>query len=36
MFSADEYKNFKNEAGCWWLTPVIIATQEAENRRIMV
>jgi hypothetical protein len=23
-------------AGCWWLTPVILATQEAEIRRIMV
>jgi hypothetical protein len=21
---------------CWWLTPVILATQEAEIRRIMV
>jgi hypothetical protein len=28
----------KNEsaAGNWWLTPVIIATQETEIRRIMV
>jgi hypothetical protein len=24
------------EAGCWWLTPVIVATQEAEIRKIMV
>jgi hypothetical protein len=23
-------------AGCWWLTPVILATQEAENRRTVV
>jgi hypothetical protein len=23
-------------AGCWWLTPVILATQEAEIRRIVV
>jgi hypothetical protein len=23
-------------AGCWWLTPVILATQEAEIRRITV
>jgi hypothetical protein len=23
-------------AGCWWLTPVILATQEAEIRRIPV
>jgi hypothetical protein len=22
--------------GCWWLTPVILATQEAEIRRIVV
>jgi hypothetical protein len=27
----------KNEAaGCWWLTPVILDTQEAEIRRIVV
>jgi hypothetical protein len=26
----------KNEAGCWWLTPVILATHEAEIRRITV
>jgi hypothetical protein len=25
-----------NSAGCWWLTPVILATQEAEIRRIKV
>jgi hypothetical protein len=24
------------EAGCWWLTPVILAIQEAEIRRIQV
>jgi hypothetical protein len=23
-------------AGCWWLTPIILATQEAEFRRIEV
>jgi hypothetical protein len=23
-------------AGCWWLTPVILATLEAEIRRIAV
>jgi hypothetical protein len=23
-------------AGCWWLTPVILATQEAEIRKITV
>jgi hypothetical protein len=23
-------------AGCWWLTPVILATQEAEIRRITI
>jgi hypothetical protein len=26
----------KNQAGSWWLTPVILATQEAEIMRIMV
>jgi hypothetical protein len=25
-----------NKTGCQWLTPVILATQEAENRRITV
>jgi hypothetical protein len=24
------------KAGCWWLIPVILATQEAEIRRIEV
>jgi predicted secreted acid phosphatase len=24
------------EARCWWLTPVILATQDAEIRRIQV
>jgi hypothetical protein len=24
------------EAGCWWLTPAILATREAEIRKIMV
>jgi hypothetical protein len=23
-------------AGCWWLTPVILATQEAEIRKIEI
>jgi hypothetical protein len=26
----------QNQAGHWWLTPVILATQEAEIRRIWV
>jgi hypothetical protein len=26
----------KFKFGCWWLTPVILATQEAEIRRVMV
>jgi hypothetical protein len=26
----------KKIVGCWWLTPVILATQEAEIRRIVV
>jgi hypothetical protein len=25
-----------SEAGCWWLTPVILVTLEAEIRRITV
>jgi hypothetical protein len=30
------FKNFPGEARSWWLTPVILAIQEAEIRRIMV
>jgi hypothetical protein len=26
----------QNAARCWWLTPIILATQEAEIRRIVV
>jgi hypothetical protein len=26
----------RNPAGPWWLTPIILATQEAENRKITV
>jgi hypothetical protein len=29
-------QNPRSLAGHWWLTPVILATQEAEMRRIMV
>jgi hypothetical protein len=29
-------KDFPNEGGHLWLTPVILATREAEIRRIMV
>jgi hypothetical protein len=29
-------RNFKFVARCWWLTPVILGTWEAEIRRIMV
>jgi hypothetical protein len=29
-------KILKKIVKCWWLTPVILATQEAEIRRIMV
>jgi hypothetical protein len=31
-----EIINKKGQAGCRWLMPVILATQEAEIRRIMV
>jgi hypothetical protein len=31
-----DYGKMSPEAGRWWLTPVIPATQEAEIRRIMV
>jgi hypothetical protein len=31
-----EKKKQSNVARCWWLTPVILATQEAEIRRIML
>jgi hypothetical protein len=27
-----EKKRFANDAGLWWLTPVVLATQEAEIR----
>jgi hypothetical protein len=27
-------ENKKMMAGCWWLRPVILATQEAEMRRM--
>jgi hypothetical protein len=30
------YLKIHTESRCWWLTPVIIATQEAEIRRIEV
>jgi hypothetical protein len=29
-------KKINKTAGCWWLTPEILATQEAEIRRIAV
>jgi hypothetical protein len=29
-------RQLKKFARCWWLTPVFIATQQAENRRITV
>jgi hypothetical protein len=36
--SGQDYPALRNSsgAGCWWLTPVILATQEADIRRIMV
>jgi hypothetical protein len=30
------FKKYVNTAGHWWLMPVILTTQEAEIRRIMV
>jgi hypothetical protein len=33
---APGYKKINEQAGCWWLTPIILATQEAEIRRIAV
>jgi hypothetical protein len=30
------YYEVRLSAGCWWLTPVILATLKAEIRRIMV
>jgi hypothetical protein len=32
----ESFKKPSDEAGCWWLTLVILAIQEAEIRRIMV
>jgi hypothetical protein len=29
-------QNDEGRAGCWWLKPVILASQEAEDRRITV
>jgi hypothetical protein len=29
-------QNISSQAGRWWLTPVILATQEAEIRRIEI
>jgi hypothetical protein len=30
------YIKNRKQAGCWWLTPVILTTQEAEIRKIAV
>jgi hypothetical protein len=32
----DPVSKTKTEAGCWWLTPVILAPQEAEIRRLSI
>jgi hypothetical protein len=29
-------KEYRNVGRCWWLTPIILATQEAQIRRITV
>jgi hypothetical protein len=34
--SAKIYMKSKNLVGCWWFTPIILATQEAEIRKIVV
>jgi hypothetical protein len=31
----EKRKKNPQAGGCWWLTPVILATQEAEIKRIM-
>jgi hypothetical protein len=37
ILSSSDENGFKRvQAGHWWLTPVILATQEAEIRRISV
>jgi hypothetical protein len=33
--SSGEPRTFKGNR-CWWLMPIILATQEAENRRIAI